>query len=281
MEIVKTDYLGHIPEPPVVKFLPQRGYEEVEKLYELHQDGKLTDSFKDCYVGCRDGNLCEITNPVFEGVNPSNLKDTTRVKIKSFTWNGHYDYEATYEEVEWANRDYRDEVLRLYKFHAQFDPNVYTKSLGILPAGERLQRLVRSLDLDLEMVQLTLDDTSMVYEPGSPEFNKEVCLCLDLENTLVLNNIINLIKQVQEEAAEIHRTTYEANALTVGHSQQAEATNNVAAATLEQAEATLMSGEMIAESLQDMAVESFRANKIARGWGGSLGLAHMANAQGY
>ena len=114
----------------------------------------------------------------------------------------------------------------------------------------------------------------------SYNFIKEVLDQLNLPNVFVLNNILALIKEVQEKQDEMYKATYTGESLKLGFSQLSEATNNVALATFEQADATLMSGMMIAGALQEMAVESFRANKIARGWGGSLGLAHMANAQG-
>ena len=101
MEIIKTDYLGHIPEPPIVRCMPNEGLKYLEELTADKAPQGV--SHREVYIGCRDGNLCEITNPVFDGVNSSNLKDTSKVRIKSFTWNGWVKHEATQDEVHRAN----------------------------------------------------------------------------------------------------------------------------------------------------------------------------------
>lgn len=260
LNLTTSDHLEHIPETPICRFLPDEGVKYLNDFIDNHEQGGV--SYKEGYIGCRDGNLCEITNPVFEGVNPSNLKDTSEVKLKSFTWNGWCEHEATQNEVRNANKDYPKDILRLYKFHAKHDPNIYNKSIGILSAGEELQKILKELHLDLRKLQEVIIDTSMIYEPHDPEYNREILSCLDLPNVFVLNRILALVKQVQEEQVDMYKATYTGDSLGLGFSQMTEATNNVALAGLAQAEATLVAGAMMADAMQNQANAAHDANDI-------------------
>lgn len=261
-ELTASDYLEHIPKPPICHALPHEGFEHLKDFLANPEPHLRGVTHKEAYIGCRDGNLCEITDPIFEGVNPSNLKDTSRVKLKGFTWNGWCKYEANQDEVRRANEDFPQDILRLYKFHAKYDPNIYNKSIGILSAAEQLQKILKELTLDLKTIQETIIETSMIYEPHDPEYNREILLCLDLPNVFILDRILALVKQVQEEQADMFKATYTGDNLGSGFSQMSEATNNVAISGFAQAEATLAAGRMMADAMQQQADAAQDANDI-------------------